>query len=137
MAYTPKRGGAAVVAEANAVLALLNNGTIKIYTGGQVATVDTAVSGTLLCTLTFGATAFATPNASTGVTISNAITSGSCGNTGTAGWFRCWQSNGTTGVLDGNCGTSGCDMNLSSLSLVSTGVVSIAGGGFTYTPTLA
>ncbi|NLE62140.1 MAG: hypothetical protein GX616_27600, partial [Planctomycetes bacterium] len=43
---------------ANANVNLLDSGTIEVRTGAQPANVDDADSGTLLGTLTFGATAF-------------------------------------------------------------------------------
>lgn len=58
---------------ADAVLARLNSGFLRIYSGARPATADTALSGnTLLSTLSFGATAF--PASSSGVANANAIT---------------------------------------------------------------
>jgi hypothetical protein len=55
----------------------------------------------------------------------NAITSDSSANaTGTATWFRIVTSGGTH-VIDGNVGTSGSDLNLSTTSIVSGASVSI------------
>jgi hypothetical protein len=102
----------------------LASGTIKIYTGTQPATPDTALSGnTLLATLTIGATAFGA--AASGVATANAITSGTAVATGTATFFRCFQSNGTTAVLDGSVGTATADMILNTTTITSGGTVSI------------
>lgn len=99
----------------------LASGTIEIYdsTGtGQPATPNVAVTTqVLLVTLTFGSTAFGA--ASSGVKTANAITSGVAGNTGTATWFRCYETGGSVGVLDGSAGTSGTDMILATASIVS------------------
>ena len=95
---------------------------INIYDGTRPATGGTAT--TLLAQLTGNAT-FA-PAASGGVLTLNAITQDSSANaTGTATWFRIYASNGTTHVLDGNVGTSGSDLNLTTVSIVATQPVSI------------
>lgn len=103
---------------------LLNSGTIKIYTGAQPA-LDGAITGTLLATLTFGATAFGASTASAGTVTAtaNAITPGTAGNTGTAGYFALVSSGAST-IATGTCGTSGADMNLNTTSIVSGATVS-------------
>jgi len=96
---------------------------INIYDGTRPATGGTAT--TLLAQLTGNAT-FA-PAASGGVLTLNAITQDSSANaTGTATWFRIYASNGTTHVLDGNVGTSGSDLNLTTVSIVTAQPVSIS-----------
>lgn len=93
-------------AELDALAPLCNTGWIRVYTGAQPATPETAASGTLLAELRFGATAF--PAASGGVLTANAITSDASANaTGTAGWARVFKSDGTTAVFDGTCGAVG------------------------------
>jgi hypothetical protein len=99
----------------------LNSGKIQIYTGAQPA-LNAALTGTLLATLTFNATAFAA--SSGGTAVAGAITSGTAGNTGTAGYFAITKSDGTTVVGTGTCGTSGADMNLNSTSITSGATVS-------------
>lgn len=102
----------------------------RIYDGTRPANVATAVtSQTLLAELTCNAT-FA-PAASGGVLTLNAIAADSSANaTGTAAWFRIVTSGGTA-VIDGDVGTSGSDLNLSSVSIVATGSVSISSATFT------
>lgn len=117
MASNPNWYDAAV----NAVAVLLNSGTIKIYTGAQPAE-NGAVTGTLLVTLTFGATAFGA--SSGGTATANAIANGTAAATGTAGYFALVKSDGTTVVATGLCGTSGSDMNLNSTSISSGATVS-------------
>jgi hypothetical protein len=109
----------------NGLGTLLNSGFIRIYTGTQPA-LNVAVTGTLLVTMTFGATAFAAASASAGTSSmsANAITSGTAGNTGTAGYFALVKSDGTTVIATGSVGTSGADLNLSSLSISSSANVS-------------
>lgn len=95
---------------------------LRIYDGTRPATGGTAT--TLLAELTCNAT-FA-PAASGGVLTLNSITQDSSANaTGTATWFRIVKSDGTTHVLDGNVGTSGSDLNLTTTSIVATQPVSI------------
>lgn len=111
-------------AAVNAVTALLNSGTINVYSGGQPA-LNGALTGTLLVQLTFGATAFANAIASGGIATgsANAITSGTATNTGTAGYFALVKSDASTVVATGTVGTSGADLNFSTLSIVSGAVV--------------
>lgn len=99
------------IAAMNAWTALLNSGFLKIYTGAQPA-LDGAVTGTLLVTLTFSATAFATATAAGGTVtaLANAITSGTAGNTGTAGYFALVKSDTTTVVATGTVGTSAANL---------------------------
>lgn len=100
-----------------------SNALLRIYDGSRPATGGTAT--TLLAELTCNAT-FA-PSASGGVLTLNSITQDSSANaTGTATWFRIVASDGTTHVLDGNVGTSGSDLNLTTTSIVSGQPVSIS-----------
>lgn len=100
--------------------ALLNSGFIKIYTGSQPA-LNGSLTGTLLVTLTFGATAFGASTASGGTVTANAnaITSGTAGNTGTAGYFALVKSDTTTVVMTGTVGTSNADLVGPSTSITS------------------
>lgn len=101
---------------------------LRIYSGTRPATGGTAT--TLLAELTCNAT-FA-PGASSGVLTLNAITQDSSANaTGTASWFRIVQSDGTTHVMDGDVGTSGSDLNLTTTSIVSGQPVSISSATIT------
>lgn len=109
------------VARKNAMLDTLaarcNSGKLRIYSGTPPATADTALSGnTLLAELTMNATAF--PGASSGTITANAITADSSADaTGTATFFRIFESDGTTVVYQGTVGTSGSDLNLNSTSI--------------------
>lgn len=101
---------------------------IRIYNGTQPAKGGTPT--TLLAELRGNAT-FA-PAASGGVLTLNAITADSTAdNTGTATWCRIVKSDGTTFVADGTVGTSAADLNLSSVSIVAGGNVSISSATFT------
>ena len=121
---------AAANAAANAVTALVNGGSLRIYSGTKPATPDDALSGnTLLAQLSFGATAFG--SAANGVSTANAIASDTSADaTGTASFFRAHNSSGTA-VFQGTCGTSNADLVLSSTSISSGGTVEVT--SLTYT----
>lgn len=131
MAHATTLTNLAANTHADAVVALMNSGKLRIYDGAQPATADTAVGAqALLAELTFNATAGAA--ASGGVVTFNAITSDTSANaTGTATWFRILKSDSTTMVMDGNVGTSGCDLNLTTTSIVATTTVAITAGTYT------
>ncbi len=99
-----------------------NAALLRIYDGSRPATGGTAT--TLLAELTCGSPfAGAAVN---GVLTANAITQDSAANaTGTATWFRIVQSDGSTHVMDGNVGTSGSDLNLTTNSIVQNQPVSV------------
>jgi len=131
MALNPQMSNAAASAAADAVCALLNNGFFDIYDGTQPATANTAISTQVkLASLTYGATAYGA--ASNGVATANAIGSDTDADaTGTATWFRCYQSDHTTAVFDGSVGTSGANLNLSTVAIAIHSTVSIT--SFSYT----
>lgn len=129
MALNTQLSDATVNAQASALAALCNSGTIKVYDGSQPATADTALGAQVLgVTLTFGATAFGAP--ASGLLTSNAITSGTAGNAITPTWARIFQSNGTTVVMDISVGASGANMTLGAFTAGT--VVSVSVGGFTH-----
>jgi hypothetical protein len=124
MAKNLKLSNAAANAALDALCALLNGGTLKLYTGTQPATPNTALTDqVLLATLTFGAPAFGA--AVDGVATANAITKDSDADfTGAATWFRAASSAGAAEV-DGSVGTSGCDVNMATVSVVQHAEISI------------
>lgn len=126
MTANPFLADNAAEAMCNALAALANSGTLKIYTGSQPTDANTAVGAqTLLGTLTFGATAFGSAASSgTGGTnrkstaTANTITGDTSADaTGTAAWFRVLKSNGTTVVYDGSVGTSAADLILATTAI--------------------
>lgn len=100
------------------------SGVLKIFTGAAPANCATADTGTLLATLTCGATFGTTSN---GVLTANAIASAAAAATGTAGYFRIYPSAATTtnAVVQGTVGTTGADLNLNSTSISSGQTVSV------------
>lgn len=131
MANNPKLTNAAATEEADAVVALLSNGYLRIYDGTQPATADTAIdTQVLLAELRFATPA--APGATNGVATFDTITADTDANaTGTASWFRALGSDGSSKVFDGSVGTSGCDINLNSTAIQIHAQVSIT--SFTFT----
>jgi hypothetical protein len=118
---------ASVIVSVEAYDALMNGGYIAVYSGAQPA-LDGSLTGTQLVEATFSATAFGTPAASGGTVTAtaNAIGSGTIANTGTAGYAAVLKSDNATVVATMSVGTSGADLNLSSLSLVSGATFSVS-----------
>lgn len=125
MAQNPLFYDNTVITAVNAAAALLNSGFLTIYTGSQPG-LDGGVTGTVLVQLGFSSTAFASATASAGTVTAtaNAISSATATNTGTAGYFALLASNGTTVIATGVCGTSGSDLNMSTLAISAGTVVS-------------
>lgn len=118
------------VARRNAMLdtftAPAASGKLRIYAGSVPASADAALGGaTLLAELTLNATAFAA--ASGGVLTANAITSdASADATGTAAFFRIYDSAGTTSLAQGAVATSGAELNLNTTSIVAGAAVAVS-----------
>jgi hypothetical protein len=100
------------------------SGTLKIYTGAQPATADTAASGTLLVTITLPATPFGA--ASAGVASKSGTWSAAAGAAGTAGWFRIVTS-GAASPIDGAVTATGGggELELDNVVIASAQVVTI------------
>jgi hypothetical protein len=118
---------------ADALTARVNTGgagSLKIYTGTQPTTADSAASGTLLATFTLSNPAFGA--ASSGViTLAGTPKAVAAAASGTAAYFRIANGAGTT-VLDGSVGTSSNQLNLNSLSITSGVNVTITSGTITF-----
>lgn len=98
----------------NAVTALLNGGTLKIYTSGN----------TLLVTLNLSATAF--QNASNGVAAANSISSGTAVADGTANYATLSDSSGNVIISAMTVGTADTEVVLDSLEVRTNYNVSIS-----------
>ena len=104
---------------------------LRIYSGSQPATggAETTILAQLTCNATFA------PAASSGVLVCNSIASDtSANNTGVGTWFRIYQSNGTTHVLDGTVSTVSAvtgDLQLDDTSIVLGGTVAISSATIT------
>ena len=116
---------------ADAVTARANGGRLRIYSGTAPADANAALSAnTLLADLTMSPTAFGA--AVNGVATANAITADSSADaTGTATFFRVLESDLATVVYQGTVGTSSAELNLSSVSIIANGPVSVT--ALTYT----
>jgi len=124
------------VSLSRAVQDVFKDGFLKIYSGTQPTSPNDAVSGTLLVTIySDGAAAGLEFDDAVSGVLSKKSTetwSGTAGNTGTAGWFRIHApgdalgSSTTDERIDGACGTSGAELNMSSTSIVSGSVHSVS-----------
>lgn len=120
----------AAKAALDAVTALIGaSGNLFIRSGAQPATTLTADSGTLGATLPLSATAFPASTSATAnglaTATANAITSDTNAAASiTAGHFRIKTSGGTT-ILQGNVGTSGCDLNMNTTTIVAGDTVAV------------
>lgn len=131
---TTRLPNASASAAADAVVDRLDAGsgagTIDVRVGAQPASANDAPTGTVLATFTLADPAFGA--AANGVATLDADpdleTTGLAD--GTAGWFRAKDSDGNT-VFDGACGTSGAQLNLSSLAITTGVAVRILSGTYT------
>lgn len=94
-------------AACDGITARANSGYLRIYAGSVPANANASLgAATLLGTCGFGATAFGA--ASGGTATANAISNDSAADaTGTATFFRVFESDGTTVVLQGSVSASG------------------------------
>lgn len=109
----------------------LNAGKLRIYSGTEPATANTALAGnTLLADINFANPAFAAAAASGADRIISAtsmpIQDTSAEADGTATFFRCTNTAGTVTYYQGTVGTSGQQLNLTATNIVQGGVVSVS-----------
>lgn len=121
----------------------LKNGCLWIYSGSQPATADAAATGTALLKITVSSGAFVHGTATNGLDFDAPVAgvlnkaaaevwSGAGLADGTAGWFR-FVGNPTDDLgvtttlprIDGRVSTSGAEMTLSTLSIVTGATVTI------------
>jgi len=105
-------------------------GTIQIRSGTRPATPTTTATGTLLATVTLVDPAFGSATAGVATIADPAGVTAAA--TGTASWFRGFDSTGAA-VCDGSVTATGGggDLTLASTSVVSGTTVDITGGTFT------
>lgn len=107
---------------ADSIASIIGYATLKVYTGTQPATGDTAATGTLLVEITLQGFNAA---ASGQVTLSTASpVQGTAVASGTAGWARL-----TDGMnnFDGSVGTSGTDFIINTTAITLGGTVTLTG----------
>ena len=126
-----------VACKGGSIRDVMMDGVLRIYSGSQPATADTAVAGTLLLEISVSAGAFVAGAFDNGLEFgdaaSGAIAKASAETwqdtgiaSGTAGWFRfvgnatdAGAASTTLPRIDGSVGTSGADLNMSSTSITS------------------
>jgi hypothetical protein len=117
MAHNCFMSETSVDAMADRLAQLANNGFLRIYDGAQPASSDDAITDQKqLCELLLGNPAFGA--ASGGTITAHPITADpDADDTGTASWFRIYESDGTTALWDGSVGESNCDININSVAI--------------------
>lgn len=110
----------------NAVDAGSGAGKMRIYSGSQPGSADSAASGTLLVDIPLPDPAFGSP--SSGVITLADPNSTAVTTSGTAGWFRVLDSDNNT-VFDGSVGTSGTDLVVATTTFTAGVAVDILSGG--------
>ncbi|TQV76685.1 hypothetical protein FLL45_01615 [Aliikangiella marina] len=115
-----------------AIGARFNNGTLQFRVGAAPANVGDPLSGVLLGTCGFQATAFQAA-ANGGITANTISSDVDVDATGTCGYAAVLESDGTTvaALLSVGLTGSGADIELDSLSFEAGGVVNITGGNLT------
>jgi hypothetical protein len=107
--------------------------TVKVYTGAQPATGDTAESGTLLVTFTCADPAWEAAGATTARVKAldcDPDLSAAAAATGAAGWARMEDSTGVN-IFDGSVGTSGTDFIINTTSITTGQTVTMTAGTIT------
>jgi hypothetical protein len=120
MPLQTRLSNATVNGQADSLARRLDNGYLRIYSGAQPGTADTAIAAQeLLAELRFSPTS--APAAVAGVLTFNPLTSDVAADaTGTATWFRTLASDGVSVVLDGSIGITG---SVNNLELATTSIV--------------
>lgn len=124
MASNFKTSDLAVNAAADALLALLNNGKLRLYAGVQPTTPDGALGAqVLLAELRFGSPAFS--RAVAGVAVANPLTEeDDAMATGTATWFRALTADDVA-IFDGSVGVAQADLILNAVSIQQHAIVAV------------
>jgi len=99
-----------------------SSGNLVGYDGSRPATGGAATTEVFTCPLS---ATFADP-ASGGVLTANSISDDTSATGGTVTWFRL-ETSGAAAVVDGDVGTSGSDLNLTSTTIGAGDTVSITG----------
>jgi hypothetical protein len=130
MATNPHYSTLSRNAALNGSLDLANGGFIDILDGAQPVNANTAITTqNVLASFALGNPAFAA--ASGGSKALNAVSSVAASRSGTAAWYRMYESDHTTAVEDGSAGVSATDLTIPSVTIVSGETVSVSSGTFT------
>jgi hypothetical protein len=146
---TPESAGNAVaIAETfgGCFADLFNRGVLRIYTGSQPTTPQTAESGTCILVVTDASGAFTADSGVNGLLFASSASAGTLaksgsqtwsgvgiGGGGTAGWFRLYDKGYNTGAdasgnyirMDGAISTSGAQLNMASTTITSAATTTI------------
>ena len=134
---TANSAGNAVFDQLNALMTLVNSGSLVIYdnTGTWGGDPDVTPDGAVLATFTFSATAFTQaaatgtfPNKTKVATASFSASTVAAGASGTAARVALKRSagNGSTVIAAGTVGTSGADINFNSVAFSSGANITIS-----------
>lgn len=126
---------------------LFADGVMDIYSGTPPASADLAETGALLVRITVGSATCGTDGTGGGTAGTNGLNFGTAGAgtitknaetwsgvglaNGEAGWWRFYNTNilqGTSGTsvrMDGVCGVSGADLNMSDLTVAQSATITI------------
>lgn len=96
---------------------------LRIYSGSAPADCATAASGTMLCEMTLPSDWLA--NAASGSKAKSGTWSGTAAATGTAGYFRIWDSAVSACGLQGTCGIGTGDLQLDNTSIATSQTVTV------------
>jgi len=107
-------------AQVDALTALLNGGTLEIYTEVQPIDADLPPTGELLAVLAFGTPAFA-PGVN-GVAVAHSLKGTTSLANGIASWYRC---RGAAPVCDGSIGTSDANLVLNAVNFITGAIISV------------
>lgn len=126
MAHNLQLSYAACNAEADALASLANGGKLVFYAGSMPAGADEALGEAVqLAELTLADPAFGP--AVNGIITSYPIAADTSADaTGTATFFRVYQADGTTCLIQGTVGTSDCDLIMNSVGFSAGAQVSVA-----------
>lgn len=106
-------------AKLDAIETTIGTGPItKIRSGSKPASCAASDTGTVLATITHQSD-WAAAAASGSKALQGTMADSSADNSGTAGHWRTYASDGVTCDMQGDCGVSGSDMNLISTTLTS------------------
>ena len=112
MANNPQKSYEVCNAEANAAGHLMDGGYLRYFDGAVPVTANASLgSAVLMAELVFSGTAF--QDATNGAATANALSPATNAKaTGDPTFFRTYKADGTSVVLQGTIGQSGCDINI-------------------------
>lgn len=129
MALNTQLSDDAANAGCNAITAKVSGGSVKLYTGVQPANGNAPVTGTLLVTLPLNTPAYNAAVAGTAALNTTTPVQAVAVANGTAGYAVFCDSGGNVKWM-GSVGTSGCNVNIGSVTVASGVTIEITSGNF-------